>query len=230
MESLKIWVGSQLCHKLPVSLWAAPIRHLPTPAEINNWFHWALNQNLKHSGRCSDCLCWHPSSLWCFKFKSSLVCLLIFYFLLRNQMLSSFYRVSELLKTRAFNRHLFRSLYKAMFVKSSTSNLTELKIRLHQGSLSLSLDHILAFVTECLFWWNSLACAIQDIGLNDPMVLADLKIQEIILQAPGAMQGLLQVPTNDSGLQKGWLQGFPHIIRLKLSLFAVHILTIQCIH
>lgn len=32
------------------------------------------------------------------------------------------------------------------------------------------------------------------------MVLADLKIHEIILQAPGPMQGLLQIPTNNSGL------------------------------
>jgi len=38
----------------------------------------------------------------------------------------------------------------------------------------------------------------QEIGLNDQVVLDDLKVQEIILQAPALMQGLLQIPTSNS--------------------------------
>lgn len=43
----------------------------------------------------------------------------------------------------------------------------------------------------------------QDIGLNDMMVLADVKIQEITLQAPGLIQGLLQIPASNSEFAQG---------------------------
>lgn len=43
----------------------------------------------------------------------------------------------------------------------------------------------------------------HEVGPKDVMVLADLKIREVILEAPGLMQGLLQIPTSNGGFAQG---------------------------